>query len=59
MCLQGGKSDAEIADIASFSKWVLDVGDGRLPTVNTGRSSNDPQVTIPSKFLIPSRGGTI
>ena len=54
MRLSLGKTVQEKEEIAEFSQWVLDVGNGHLPNVHPDDTVNDPDVIIPDKFLIHS-----
>lgn len=56
MHLSGGKSAEDLRQISEFSKWVLDVGNGELPTIEPDDTISDLQVSIPEKFLIKSSG---
>ncbi|KAL8105984.1 hypothetical protein AgCh_029703 [Apium graveolens] len=53
MRLHRGNSDAINNAIDEFSKWVLDIGDGRLSFVDENDPNKDPEVFIPEQFLIP------
>ncbi|XP_074346595.1 uncharacterized protein LOC141685390 [Apium graveolens] len=53
MRLHRGNSDAINNAIDEFSKWVLDIGDGRLSFVDENDPNKDPEVFIPEHFLIP------
>ncbi|XP_074323856.1 uncharacterized protein LOC141660767 [Apium graveolens] len=53
MRLHRGNSDAINNAIDEFSKWVLDIGDGRLSFVDENDPNKDPEVFIHEQFLIP------
>ncbi|XP_074336959.1 uncharacterized protein LOC141718991 [Apium graveolens] len=55
MRLSSGKTEQEKHEIAEFSKWVLDVGNGTLPNVYPDDIISDPKVVIPDKFMIRAR----
>ncbi|XP_074352463.1 uncharacterized protein LOC141691592 [Apium graveolens] len=55
MRLSSGKIEQEKHEIAEFSRWVLDVGNGTLPNVHPDDIISDPKVMIPDKFLIRAR----
>lgn len=59
MRLSGGKSALEKKELAGFSRWVLDVGNGKIPNVHPDDTVNDPDVVIPDKFLIPATNSPI
>ncbi|XP_074346338.1 uncharacterized protein LOC141685112 [Apium graveolens] len=44
MCLSSGKTEQEKHEIAEFSKWVLDVGNGILPNVHPADIISDLEV---------------
>lgn len=52
MRLGRGKTEAENQKISDFSKWVLDVGDGIIDNIHHENISLDPEILIPTKFLI-------
>lgn len=54
MRLTTGKSSSESGEIAEFSRWVLEVGNGTLPNVHPDDTIHDPDIVIPDKFLIKS-----
>lgn len=54
MRLMSGRCEEEIREIDEFSRWVLDVGNGKLPDVNPNNDVGDPNVLIPDRFLIHS-----
>ncbi|XP_074346640.1 uncharacterized protein LOC141685439 [Apium graveolens] len=55
MRLSSGKIEQEKHEIAEFSKWVLDIGNGTLPNVYPYDIISNPEVVIPDKFLIRAR----
>ncbi|XP_074366848.1 uncharacterized protein LOC141707539 [Apium graveolens] len=55
MRLSFGKTEQEKHEIVDFSKWVLDVGNGTLPTVHLDDIISDLEVVISNKFLIRAR----
>ncbi|XP_074373466.1 uncharacterized protein LOC141713790 [Apium graveolens] len=59
MRLSSGSIEAENKEIAEFSKWVLDVGDGTLPNIHPDDVVHDPDVSIPEKFIIRSQNKPI
>ena len=59
MRLSLGKTEQERKDIAEFSQWVLDVGNGLLPNIHPDDTVNDPDVVIPDRFLVRSSGQPI
>ncbi|XP_074352042.1 uncharacterized protein LOC141691202 [Apium graveolens] len=59
MRLTYGSTEAENKEIAKFSKWVLDVGDGTLPNIHPDDVVHDPDVSIPEKFIIRSQNKPI
>lgn len=59
MRLASGNSDYENKQIADFSQWVLDVGNGKLPVLGSDDFTTDPLIDIPDKFLIKSSKGLI
>lgn len=52
MRLGSGKTDLENHKITEFSKWVLDVGDGKVGNIHQDDVFSDPKIFIPKKFLI-------
>ncbi|XP_074336762.1 uncharacterized protein LOC141673934 [Apium graveolens] len=52
MRLGRGKTEAENQRIAEFSKWVLNVGDGKIDNIHPENIFSDPEILIPSQFLI-------
>ncbi|XP_074364503.1 uncharacterized protein LOC141705465 [Apium graveolens] len=54
MRLTSGRSAEERKEIEEFSKWVLSVGNGTLPSVQPNDANTDSDVVIPKKFLIKS-----
>lgn len=52
MRLGSGKSVAENRKIAQFSKWVLNVGDGKVENIHPDESYTNPEILIPRQFLI-------
>lgn len=59
MRLTSGKSDSENKEIAEFSRWILEVGNGTLPNVHPDETIHDPDIVIPDKFLIKSEKNPI
>ncbi|KAK1359990.1 hypothetical protein POM88_044464 [Heracleum sosnowskyi] len=53
MRLHKGNSDELNNAIDIFSKWVLDIGDGRNSFVSEDDPNKDPEILIPDQFLIP------
>ncbi|KAL5647488.1 hypothetical protein ACJX0J_041843, partial [Zea mays] len=51
-----GMVGRERTDLEQFSKWVLDIGDGALPTMTRGDESEPTWVTIPEDLLIRTDG---
>lgn len=47
-----GLSEEERAELAGFAKWVLDVGDGVLPTKKRSDGDENLWVCISSRFLV-------
>lgn len=52
MRLGSGNSDAQNKEIADFSKWVLDVGDGKIPNIHPDEFHSNPEILIPRQYLI-------
>lgn len=48
MCLKGGQTDEEKLEIDHFSKWLLQLGEGRLCEPDDGHA----EIGIPHKILI-------
>ncbi|WOH12592.1 hypothetical protein DCAR_0832098 [Daucus carota subsp. sativus] len=53
MRLKRGNTEEVNNAINKFSKWVLDIGDGRLSFVNDDDPNKDPEVVIPQQFISP------
>lgn len=53
MRLHRGNSEEVNNAIDEFSKWVLDIVDGRLSLVDDNDPYKDPEVVIPQRFIIP------
>nr|XP_017237579.1 PREDICTED: uncharacterized protein LOC108210701 [Daucus carota subsp. sativus] len=53
MRLKRGNTEQLNNDIDEFSKWVLDIGEGRLSFISDDDPNKDPEVVIPQKFVIP------
>ncbi|KAK9689723.1 hypothetical protein RND81_09G077200 [Saponaria officinalis] len=52
MRLMHGKDEQENADIEEFSRWVLDIGDGKVPaTAKTGKDEKT-WISIPDEMII-------
>lgn len=51
--LHRGSSDELNNAIDAFSKWVLDIGDGRNSFVSEDDPNRDLEILIPSQFIIP------
>ena len=54
MRLSAGKSSEENRIIEEFSRWVLNVGNGEIPTIDDSDPSCEPRILIPDQFLINS-----
>lgn len=54
MRLSVGKSEEEQRSITSFSKWILDVGDGKVENANRSNVTSEFAITIPDQFLVHS-----
>ncbi|XP_074378443.1 uncharacterized protein LOC141719980 [Apium graveolens] len=54
MRLTSGRSAEERKEIEEFSKWVLSIVNGTLPSVQPNDANTDSDVVIPEKFLIKS-----
>lgn len=52
MRLTSGKNEEENKEIADFSQWCLDVGDGKIPNLHPDDIVMDPEIIIHDKFLI-------
>ncbi|XP_058763550.1 uncharacterized protein LOC131636997 [Vicia villosa] len=48
MCLISGSNSNNVEEIESFSKWILQVGDGKVSEPNDGYA----EITIPNDFLL-------
>ncbi|XP_022041801.2 ATP-dependent DNA helicase pif1-like [Helianthus annuus] len=54
MCFQSTNLDANHrAKIATFSSWLLDVGDGKLGTPDVDNPQNTRNIEIPLDYVIP------
>ncbi|KAL8156433.1 hypothetical protein AgCh_001501 [Apium graveolens] len=51
--LHRGNSDELNNAIDAFSKWVLNIGDGRNSFVSEDDPNRDPEILIPDQFIIP------
>lgn len=47
------------AELALFSKWILDLGEGKLPAVCLGNESDPTWIDIPSDLLLYTEGDKI
>lgn len=47
-----GNSDSQNKKIADFSRWVLNVGDGKAENIHLDEEFSNPEIRIPSQFLI-------
>ncbi|XP_062210318.1 uncharacterized protein LOC133911879 isoform X1 [Phragmites australis] len=47
------------SEIAEFSKWVLDIGEGKIPTEKHDNESEPTWIEIPSNFLLHTDGDKI
>ncbi|XP_074352922.1 uncharacterized protein LOC141692081 [Apium graveolens] len=52
MRLHAGNSEAENKEIEKFSNWVLDIGNGKLPNLNSDSPECDADIEIPEEFLV-------
>ncbi|XP_074326777.1 uncharacterized protein LOC141664722 [Apium graveolens] len=51
MRLSKGKNADDIEALTVFAKWVLDIGDGNISTVDTGKTSGlEFEISIPPEF---------
>ncbi|XP_026459025.1 uncharacterized protein LOC113359646 [Papaver somniferum] len=50
--LTGDTSVEKREEVEEFSKWILDVGNGKLPTISLDGSKDTDWVEIPSDLLI-------
>ncbi|XP_074346720.1 uncharacterized protein LOC141685525 [Apium graveolens] len=48
------RTESEREEIADFSRWVLDVGNGTLSNIHPGDIVHDQDLVIPDKFIIKS-----
>nr|ADB85380.1 putative retrotransposon protein [Phyllostachys edulis] len=46
-------------DVANFSQWILDLGDGRLPATASEGESEPYWIEIPAEFLILTEGDKV
>ncbi|KAK9724002.1 hypothetical protein RND81_05G040500 [Saponaria officinalis] len=59
MQLMHGKDDRENADIEEFSRWVLDIGDGKVTaTAKTGEDEKT-WISIPEDMIIENTGDSV
>ncbi|KAK9672770.1 hypothetical protein RND81_12G123500 [Saponaria officinalis] len=59
MRLMHGKDDQENADIEEFSRWVLDIGDGKVTaTAKTGEDEKT-WISIPEDMIIENTGDSV
>lgn len=54
MRLTSGRTPEEKREIAEFSQWVLDVGNGKAPTIGNKDDLSGPKIVSPDRFIIHS-----
>ncbi|XP_074363228.1 uncharacterized protein LOC141703684 [Apium graveolens] len=59
MHLGCGRNVEENQKIAEFSKWVLDVGDGKVQNIHPDNIYKDPEIIIPRKYLVEKKTNAV
>lgn len=54
MRLHSGNSDVQNRIISEFSKWQLDIGDGKVECIEYGNDMIDTQFVVPDKYVVKS-----
>ncbi|OMO77929.1 DNA helicase PIF1, ATP-dependent [Corchorus olitorius] len=52
-------SDALKVDIASFGNWLIDVGDGKVPSVHTLDDRDGALILLPDDLMVPYTGDPV
>ncbi|XP_074352666.1 uncharacterized protein LOC141691811 [Apium graveolens] len=50
----GGNSEARNKVIADFSKWQLEIGDGRVECIDTHRADVETEFVVPDEYVVKS-----
>ncbi|KAK9671513.1 hypothetical protein RND81_12G035200 [Saponaria officinalis] len=59
MRLRHGKDEQENTDIKEFAKWVLDIGDGKIPATAKIGEDEKTWIFIPDDMLIENTGDSV
>ncbi|KAK9682574.1 hypothetical protein RND81_10G082900 [Saponaria officinalis] len=59
MRLTLGKNEHDADEIASFGKWVLDIGNGKIPTTALPSEDEKTWISIPEDLIIENKGDPI
>ncbi|XP_074327785.1 uncharacterized protein LOC141665699 [Apium graveolens] len=54
MRLHSGNSEARNKVIADFSKWQLDIGDGKVECIDTHRADVETEFVVPDEYVVKS-----